>query len=67
MARDSIGAALRLKDPGLARTAREAFVAAMSFGSWVGVAFAVASAALAFTVLRPRTVPAPEPEREPVA
>ncbi|WP_424535412.1 MFS transporter [Sphaerisporangium viridialbum] len=66
-ARDSIGAALQLGDAGLARTAREAFVSAMSFGSWVGVAFAVASAALAFTVLRPRTVPAPEPQPEPVA
>ncbi len=66
-ARDSIGAALQLGDAGLARTAREAFVSAMSFGSWVGVVFAVASAALAFAVLRPRTVPAPEPQPEPVA
>ncbi|MEU8271451.1 MFS transporter [Sphaerisporangium sp. NPDC049002] len=67
VARDSIGAALRLGDPGLAKTAREAFVSAMSFGSWVGVAFAVASAALAFAVLRPRTAPVAERRPEPVS
>ncbi|MCW2882696.1 MAG: putative transporter [Sphaerisporangium sp.] len=66
-ARDSIGAALAMGEPGLARTAKDAFVSAMSFGSWVGVAFAVASAALAFAVLRPRTVPVAEPQPEPVA
>ncbi|MFJ2030886.1 MFS transporter [Streptosporangium sp. NPDC087985] len=63
-ARDSIGGALLLGDPGLARTAREAFVLAMSFGSWVGVAFTLAAAALAFTVLRPAPLaPAAEPDQ----
>ncbi|GAA3810399.1 MFS transporter [Sphaerisporangium flaviroseum] len=66
-ARDSIGAAIELGDPGLARTARDAFVSAMSLGSWVGVAFTVAAAALAFTVLRPRTAPVAEPQPQPVA
>ncbi|MET8155288.1 MFS transporter [Sphaerisporangium sp. NPDC005289] len=67
-ARDSIGAALQMGDPGLARTAREAFVSAMSFGSWVGVAFTLAAAVLAFSVLRPgRPAPAPQPDPEKVA
>ncbi len=65
-ARDSIGAALELGEAGLARTAREAFVSAMSFGSWVGVAFTLAAAALAFTVLRPRPAPAAQPVSETV-
>ncbi|MFC4529717.1 MFS transporter [Sphaerisporangium dianthi] len=67
-ARDSIGAALQMGDAGLASTAREAFVSAMSFGSWVGVAFTLAAAALAFTVLRPgRPAPVAQPEPEKVA
>jgi hypothetical protein len=58
-ARDSIGGALRLGDPGLIETARDAFVSAMSFGSWVGVGFTLAAALLAFVVLRPASeVPA---------
>ncbi|WP_406317948.1 MFS transporter [Streptosporangium sp. NBC_01639] len=62
-ARDSISGALLLGDPGLARTAQEAFVSAMSFGSWVGAAFTFAAAALAFTVLRPvLKAPAPAPD-----
>ncbi|MGV9777363.1 MFS transporter [Streptosporangium sp. NPDC003464] len=62
-ARDSIGGALLLGDPGLARTAREAFVSAMAFGSWVGVGFTLAAAALAFAVLRPApAAPASEPD-----
>ncbi|GII78176.1 MFS transporter [Sphaerisporangium rufum] len=66
-ARDSIGAALATKDPGLARAAKEAFVSAMSFGSWVGVAFTVAAAVLAFSVLRARPAPAAAtPAAEPV-
>ncbi|MFC7644343.1 MFS transporter [Streptosporangium lutulentum] len=52
-ARDSIGGALKLGDPGLIETARDAFVSAMSFGSWVGVGFTLAAALLAFVVLRP--------------
>ncbi|MFF5206550.1 MFS transporter [Streptosporangium sp. NPDC000396] len=52
-ARDSIGGALQLGDPGLVHTAREAFVSAMSFGSWVGVGFTLAAAALALVMLRP--------------
>lgn len=66
-ARDSIGAALSLGEPGPARMAKEAFVSAMSFGSWVGVGFTIAAAALAFTVLRPRTAPVSERQPEPVA
>ncbi|WP_433374934.1 MFS transporter [Streptosporangium sp. CA-115845] len=56
VARESIGEALRLGDPGVIETAREAFVSAMSFGSWVGVAFTLAAATLAFLVLRPAPV-----------
>lgn len=61
-ARDSVAVALRLGDPGLARTARESFVSAMTFGSWVGVAFTLAAAVLAFVMLRP-AVPAAPAER----
>ncbi|MFG1755955.1 MFS transporter [Streptosporangium sandarakinum] len=61
-ARDSVAVALRLGDPGLARTARESFVSAMTFGSWVGVAFTLAAAVLAFVMLRP-AVPAASAER----
>ncbi|MFC4584439.1 MFS transporter [Sphaerisporangium corydalis] len=66
-ARDSIGGALALGEPGLVRTAKDAFVSAMSFGSWVGVAFTVASAALAFTVLCPRVIPVRDPQPEPIS
>ncbi|MDH2425261.1 MFS transporter [Sphaerisporangium sp. TRM90804] len=66
-ARDSIGEALRLDDAGLAVTAKEAFVSAMSFGAWVGAAFTVAAGVLAFVLLRPRAVPVAELRREPVA
>ncbi|WP_031165427.1 MFS transporter [Streptosporangium roseum] len=62
VARDSIGGAILLGDPGLIRTARDAFVSAMSFGAWVGVGFTLAAAALAFAVLRPApAAPAAEP------
>ncbi|GAA5767115.1 antiseptic resistance protein [Streptosporangium roseum] len=62
VARDSIGGAILLGDPGLIRTARDAFVSAMSFGSWVGVGFTLAAAVLAFMVLRPApAAPAAEP------
>ncbi|MBB2915563.1 EmrB/QacA subfamily drug resistance transporter [Streptosporangium becharense] len=60
-ARESIGGALLLKDPAVAEAAREAFVSAMSLGSWVGVAFILAAAALAFTVLRPAPVVTADP------
>lgn len=53
-ARASIAEALRLGDTALARAARDAFVTAMSFGSWVAIAFTLAAAALAL-VLLPRT------------
>ncbi|WP_089207802.1 MFS transporter [Streptosporangium subroseum] len=53
VARESIAGAIRLGDPGLIRTARDMFVSAMSFGSWVGVGFTLAAALLAFVVLRP--------------
>ncbi|GGK84056.1 MFS transporter [Sphaerisporangium melleum] len=68
--RDSIGAALQTGDAGLVRTAKDAFVSAMSFGSWVAMAFTLAAAALAFTVLRARSASAAapsEPEPEKVA
>ncbi|MFF0312987.1 MFS transporter [Streptosporangium sp. NPDC004379] len=58
-ARDSVAVALRLGDPGLARTARESFVSAMAFGSWVGVAFTLAAAVLAFVLLRPVVAASP--------
>ncbi|MEU8381924.1 MFS transporter [Streptosporangium sp. NPDC048865] len=63
-ARESIGEALRLGDAGVIGTAREAFVSAMSFGSWVGVGFTLAAATLAFLVLRPAPVPAAGPDAD---
>ncbi|GAA2908193.1 MFS transporter [Streptosporangium fragile] len=51
-ARESIAVAHQLGDRGLAEAANEAFVSAMSLGSWAGVAFTLAAAVLAFTVLR---------------
>ncbi|MFB9722212.1 MFS transporter [Planobispora longispora] len=66
-ARDSIAGAIRLGDPGLLETARESFVSAMSFGSWVGVIFCLAAAVLALTVIRPLPKPAAAPGAEPVA
>ncbi|GAT67003.1 multidrug MFS transporter [Planomonospora sphaerica] len=52
-ARESIAGAALLGDPALMGTAREAFVSAMSFGSWVGIGFCAAAAALALAVVRP--------------
>ncbi|GAA2682766.1 MFS transporter [Actinoplanes palleronii] len=52
-ARDSIGDALRLGDPALARVARDAFVDAIATTSWVGVVGGVAAAIVAAAVLRP--------------
>ncbi|MET9340518.1 MFS transporter [Nonomuraea sp. NPDC003804] len=59
-ARESIGQAVVLGDPAVLAAARDAFGAAMSLGSWVGVACSLAAAALAMAVLR-RTAPAPAP------
>ncbi|WP_189244053.1 MFS transporter [Planobispora rosea] len=56
-ARDSIAGAHRLGDPALVAAADESFVSAMSFGSWVGVAFCLAAVVLALAVIRP--VPKP--------
>lgn len=53
-ARASIAGALRFGGAGLARSARDAFVTAMSFGSWVATGFTLAAAVLALTLL-PRT------------
>jgi EmrB/QacA subfamily drug resistance transporter len=55
-ARASIAGAMRVGDAGVAGSARDAFVQAMSFGAWVAIAFSVAAAALAL-VLLPRTRP----------
>ncbi|GAA3093616.1 MFS transporter [Streptosporangium carneum] len=68
-ARKSIASALALGDPGLARTAKVAFVDAMSSGMIVGAVGAVAAAIVAWTVLRPIATPAPadlpaEPQAE---
>ncbi|MGW4424327.1 MFS transporter [Streptosporangium sp. NPDC004631] len=63
-ARASIGGAFQLGDPGVMRTAREAFLSAMSFGSWVGVVFTLAAVALALAVLRPAPRVQAVPEAE---
>ncbi|MFC3817765.1 MFS transporter [Planomonospora venezuelensis] len=64
-ARDSIGGAWRLKDPAVMESAGEAFVSAMSFGSWVGAAFCLGAAALALAVIRPTPkAPAGSPDAE---
>ncbi|GAA3167951.1 MFS transporter [Planomonospora alba] len=65
-ARDSIAGAHLLGDPAVLEAARESFVSAMSFGSWVGIAFCAAAAAAALAVIRPAPRPAAAPEEEPV-
>jgi EmrB/QacA subfamily drug resistance transporter len=66
---DALGIAGATGDAGLARTAKDAFVDAMSTTSLVGVAGGIAAAVVAFTVLRPASRPAapvaPEQEVEP--
>lgn len=64
-ARNSIGAALQTGEPGLVRAAKEAFVSAMSFGSWVGAFFTLAAVGLALTVLRPVPKPQAVPQADP--
>ncbi|WP_431895437.1 MFS transporter [Nonomuraea sp. bgisy101] len=59
-ARESIGQAVVLGDPGLLAAARDAFGSAMSLGSWVGVVCCLLAGALAMSVLR-RTAPAAGP------
>ncbi|GIH68802.1 MFS transporter [Sphaerimonospora thailandensis] len=66
-ARESIEVALRLGDAGTARTAREAFVSAMSFGSWIGAGFCLLAAVVALLVLRGGPAVRPTPEPQPVA
>ncbi|MFI0423754.1 MFS transporter [Spongiactinospora sp. 9N601] len=64
-ARESIAGALALQDAALAEAARESFVSALSFGSWVGVGSCLAAALLARLVLRPPAPPTPaEPPRQ---
>ncbi|GAA4631444.1 MFS transporter [Actinoallomurus vinaceus] len=68
-ARHSIGEALAIAaargDATLARTAKDAFVDAMSATSIVGVFGGIAAAVLAFSVLRPKPRPEPEKTAEP--
>ncbi|BCY14895.1 MFS transporter [Actinoplanes sp. L3-i22] len=52
-ARDSIGDALRIGDPSLARVAKASFVDAIATTSWLGVVGGVAAAVVAVLVLRP--------------
>ncbi|MCO5992607.1 MFS transporter [Actinoallomurus rhizosphaericola] len=70
-ARHSIGEALAIAaargDATLARTAKDAFVHAMSITSVVGVVGGIAAAVLAFSVLRPKPHAVPEPVPEPAA
>ncbi|GAA4593051.1 EmrB/QacA subfamily drug resistance transporter [Actinoplanes octamycinicus] len=61
-ARDSIGEALRLGDPALARVAKDAFVDALAATSWLGVLGGVAAAVVAAVVLRPRRATEIAPE-----
>lgn len=70
-ARDSLGDALRIaaatRDFGLATTAKNAFVHAMSVTAYAGVAGGILAAIVAFTVLRPTPKPAEaESEKVPV-
>ncbi|WP_067183204.1 MFS transporter [Microtetraspora niveoalba] len=51
-ARDSISGALALGDSSLAATAKDAFVSAMSVGSYVGVGCSLAAAVVALLMLR---------------
>lgn len=67
-ARDSLGDALRIaaasRDSGLATTAKNAFVHAMSITAYAGVVGGVLAAVIAFTVLRPNPKPeVAEPEK----
>jgi EmrB/QacA subfamily drug resistance transporter len=68
-ARDSLGDALRIaaatRDSGLATSAKNAFVHAMSITAYAGVAGGVLAAAIAFTVLRsaPKKPEVAEPEK----
>jgi len=72
-ARDSLGNALQVAatrgDRGLAQTAKNAFVHAMSTTAYAGVAAGIAAAAVALTVLRPapRSDAAAPAEPDPVA
>ncbi|WP_152990565.1 MFS transporter [Sphaerimonospora mesophila] len=66
-ARESIDVALRLGDAGLARTAKESFVSAMSLGSWVGAGFCLLAAVTALLVLRRRPAVEPAADPQPVA
>ncbi|WP_455432390.1 MFS transporter [Thermocatellispora tengchongensis] len=56
-ARESIAWADQFQDPGLIRTADEAFVSAMSLGSWVGAAACVCATLLALAVIRRPAAP----------
>ncbi len=56
---DALAVAAATGDAGLARTARDAFVHAMSITSLVGVFGGLAAAVVAFSVLRPTSKPAP--------
>ncbi|MFB9967102.1 MFS transporter [Sinosporangium siamense] len=57
-ARESIAGAIASGDPGLIAAGKEAFVSAMSFGSWVGAGFVLAAVVVGFFIL-PRTAAAP--------
>lgn len=59
VARESIGGA---HAAGLGEVADQAFTSAMHLGAWVGGAFCVAAALLAFSVLRPAAPAAAAPE-----
>ncbi|MBB4705485.1 MFS transporter [Sphaerisporangium siamense] len=54
-ARHSIDGALATGVPDVVRMGKEAFVAAMSFGAWVGAALGIAAGVLAYVMLRRRT------------
>ncbi|MDP9795807.1 EmrB/QacA subfamily drug resistance transporter [Catenuloplanes nepalensis] len=62
---EALGVAATTGDAGLIVSAREAFVAALSVTSWVGVAGATAAAIVAASILRPKPAPPPAPP-EPV-
>jgi hypothetical protein len=67
VARESMAGALGTGDPGLIAAGQDAFITAMSLGSWVAVAFSIAAAILAMIMLPRTRRPAPLPSDHEVA
>jgi hypothetical protein len=63
---DALGIAAATHNPGLAHTAKNAFVTAMSTTAYAGIAGGIAAVIVALVVLHPTRKPAPTEEPEPV-